>query len=310
MRTAFINRLCELAHQDKRICLIVGDLGFSVVEPFIREFPERFLNAGVAEQSMTGIAVGWSLAEDKIVFTYSLGNFPTLRCLEQIRNDCCVHNANVKIISLGSGITYGQLGYSHFAIEDLAVMGAMPNMTIFTPADPIEAKRCLDLSVSIAGPAYFRLAKNGEPRLKEELCSFDIGDFVEYRTGKDICIIGVGTILSECLHAANLLGNDVTAEVIGFPVFKPLNETELINLLRKFSFIATVEEHSSYGGLASVIGEIISRNGLNAKLLKFALPEGFDKIGPQIDLRRSCGLTSEQIASKIRSYFKCGKQSV
>ena len=299
-----MNRLCELARQDERICLVIGDLGFSVVEPFIREFPKRFLNAGVAEQSMTGIAVGWSLAEDKIVFIYSLGNFPTMRCLEQIRNDCCAHKANVKIISLGSGITYGQSGYSHFAVEDLAVMGAMPNMTIFTPADPNEAKRCLDLSVGISGPVYFRLAKNGEPKLNEKSCTFDIGDSVEYRSGKDICIIGVGTILSECLHAADLLGNDIIAEVIGLPVFKPLNEEKLINLLRKFSFVATVEEHSAYGGLASVIGEIISRNGLNAKLLKFALPEGFNKTGPQIDLRSLCGLTSAQIASKIRELFR------
>lgn len=300
MRTTFMNRLCELARQDKRVCLIVGDLGFSVVEPFIKEFPTRFLNAGVAEQSMIGIAAGWSLAENKIVFIYSLGNFPTLRCLEQIRNDCCAHNANVKIISLGSGITYGQSGYSHFSIEDLAVMGAMPNMTVFTPADPGEAKRCLDLGVSRSGPVYFRLAKNGEPNLRKESCSFGFCDFIEYRSGKDVCIIGVGTILSECLHAANLLGDDVNIEVIGLPVFKPLNEVKLVDLLRNFSFIATVEEHSSYGGLASVIGEIISRNGLNVKLLKFALPEGFNKTGPQDDLRKLCGLESTQIAAKIR----------
>jgi transketolase len=298
-----MNRLIELARKDERICLIVGDLGFSVVESFINEFPNRFLNAGVAEQSMTSIATGWSLAEKKIVFTYSLANFPTFRCLEQIRNDCCGHNADVKIISLGGGITYGQSGYSHFAVEDLAVMGAMPNITIFIPADSYEAKKCADLVVQTPGPAYIRLAKNGEPRLNEEGYSFNIGDFVKYRSGKDICIIGVGTILSECLHAADLLGNDVTVEVIGLPVFKPLNEMKLVDLLKKFSFIATVEEHSSYGGLASVIGEIISRNGLNIKLLKFALPEGFDKIGPQIDLLHSCGLTSKQIASKIRELF-------
>lgn len=295
-----MNRLMELARKDERICLIIGDLGFSVVEPFIKEFPDRFLNAGVAEQSMTSIAAGWSLAEKKIVFTYSLANFPTLRCLEQIRNDCCEHEANVKIISLGSGITYGQLGYSHFAVEDLAVMGAMPHMAIFTPADPYETVRCLDLSLSILGPVYFRLAKNGEPRLKGEEDSFNIGDFVEYRNGKDICIIGVGTILSECLHAADLLGSDVTAKVIGCPVFKPLNETKLVDLLRKFSFIATVEEHSSYGGLASVIGEIIARYGIKVKFLKLALPEGFNKMGPQADLRRLCGLDAGQIACKIR----------
>ena len=295
-----MNRLCELARQDERICLIVGDLGFSVVEPFIKEFPGRFLNAGVAEQSMIGIAVGWSLAEDKIVFIYSLGNFPTMRCLEQIRNDCCAHNANVKIISLGSGITYGQSGYSHFAVEDFAVMGAMPNMTIFTPADPGEAKRCLDLAVKTSGPAYIRLAKKGEPLLNGRPSTFNIDDFVEYRSGKDICIIGVGTILSECLHAADLLGNDIAAEVIGFPVFKPLNETRLVDLLRRFSFIATIEEHSSCGGLASVVGEVISRNGLNVKLLKFALPEGFNRTGLQVDLQKLCGLESTQIALKIK----------
>lgn len=295
-----MNRLIELARKDERICLIVGDLGFSVVEPFINEFPNRFLNAGVAEQSMTSIATGWSLAEKKIVFTYSLANFPTLRCLEQIRNDCCGHNADVKIISLGGGITYGQSGYSHFAVEDLAVMGAMPNITIFTPADPYEAKKCADLVIQTSGPAYIRLAKNTELRLKDTDYSFKIGDFVEYKPGEDVCLIGIGTILSECLEASTILEKNFSSAVIGFPVFKPLNETKLIGLLRKFSFIATIEEHSSYGGLASVIGEIISRNGLSAKLLKFALPEGFDLIGPRADLLRSCGLVSGKIADEIR----------
>lgn len=295
-----MNRLIELAREDERICLIVGDLGFSVVEPFISEFPDRFLNAGVSEQSMTGIAAGWSLAEKKIVFTYSLANFPTFRCLEQIRNDCCGHNADVKIISLGSGITYGQSGYSHFAVEDLAVMGAMPHITIFTPADPYEARKCADLVIQTPGSAYIRLAKNGESRLKDTDYSFKIGDFVEYMAGKDACLIGVGNILSECLEASKILEKDVSSAVIGLPVFKPINEKLLTDFLKKFSFIATIEEHSSYGGLSSVIGEIISRNGLGAKLLKFALPEGFDKIGSQIDLRRSCGLTAGQIAEKIR----------
>jgi len=295
-----MNRIIELARKDKRICLIVGDLGFSVVDSFINEFPDRFLNAGVAEQSMTGIATGWSISEKKIVFTYSLANFPTLRCLEQIRNDCCGHKADVKIISLGSGITYGQSGYSHFAVEDLAVMGAMPHMTIFTPADPYEAGKCADLVIQTPGPAYIRLAKNGESRLNDIDYSFKVGDFVEYRPGKDVCLIGVGSILSECLEASKVLGEDVSSAVIGLPVFKPINEKLLTDYLKEFSFIATIEEHSSYGGLASVIGEIMSRNGLSGKFLKFALPEGFDKIGPQIDLRRSCGLTAEQIAEKIR----------
>lgn len=300
MRTAFMNRLCELARQDERICLIVGDVGYSVVEPFIKEFPGRFLNAGIAEQSMIGIATGWSLAENKVVFTYSLANFPTMRCLEQIRNDSCAHNANVKIISLGSGITYGQSGYSHFAIEDLAVMGAMPNITIFSPADPCEAKRCFDLAVQTSGPAYIRLAKNGEPVLNGTPSTFNAGDLVEYHTGTDMCLMGIGTIIAECISAAKMLEKEISSSVIGFPVFKPLNEQMVISHLRKFSSIATVEEHSAYGGLAGVISEIMVRHGIKSRFLKFALPEGFNKIGPHGDLRKLCGIEAGQIASKIR----------
>jgi len=300
MRTTFINKLCKLARQDERICLIVGDLGYSVVEDFSKEFPNRFLNAGVAEQSMTGIACGWSLAENKIVFTYSLANFPTLRCLEQIRNDCCLHNANVKIISIGSGITYGQSGYSHFAIEDLAIMGAMPNMAIFSPADPNEAEICLDLMIQNQGPAYIRIAKKGELILGDKINVFKLGDFVEYQSGKDLCLIGIGTILSECLGAAKILEEKISTSVIGIPVFKPLNEKELVKHLKKFPLIATVEEHSAYGGLASVIGEIIAHHSIRSKFIKFALPEGFNKIGPQADLRKLCGLNAEQIACRIQ----------
>lgn len=266
----------------------------------MNEFPDRFLNAGVAEQSMTSIATGWSLAENKTVFTYSLANFPTLRCLEQIRNDCCGHNANVKIISLGSGITYGQSGYSHFAVEDLAVMGAMPNMTIFTPGDPYEAEKIADLALQTPGPAYIRLAKNGERRLSDKKYSFGIGELIEYKSGKDVCLIGIGSILSECMEASRLIEGDISLAVFGLPVFKPVNENLAVEVIRKFPYIATVEEHSSYGGLASVVGEIMSRNRLNSKLLKFALPEGFDKIGSQPELRSSCGLTAGQIAETIK----------
>ena len=303
MRTTIIRRLCELARQDERICLIVGDLGYSVVEPFMREFPSRFLNAGVAEQSMVGIATGWSLAEDKIVFVYSIANFPTMRCLEQIRNDSCGHEANVKIISLGGGIAYAQAGYSHFAVEDLAVMGAMPNMTVFVPADPGEVKRCLDLALAVPGPAYMRLAKNGEPVLNGVPANFNIGEFVEYRSGSDVCLAGVGPIISECAEAAGLLGNEISTAVIGLPVFKPLNERPLAEYLGKFSFVATVEEHSSYGGLGSVVGEILARYGIKTGFLKLALPEGFNKTGSQEDLREFCGLQSAQIAARIREVF-------
>lgn len=300
MRTAFMTRLCDVARDDERICLAVGDLGFSVVEPFMENFPDRFLNSGVAEQSMTGIATGWSLAENKIVFTYSIANFPTMRCLEQIRNDVCAHKADVKIISLGSGLTYGTSGYSHFAVEDIAVMGAMPHMTFFSPADPQEARHCLDLAVQTPGPAYIRLAKNREPLLREEFLPFGLGDFIRYRSGEDVCILGTGTILSECLAAAELLQPDCSAAVVGLPVLKPLKEHDLAEYIDKFSWIATVEEHYERGGLASLVSEIIARCGLQTTLIKFALKETCDALGPQTDLRKTFGLDAGYIAATIK----------
>ncbi|MGH9680291.1 MAG: transketolase, partial [Candidatus Acidiferrales bacterium] len=139
MRSAFFRALTALAEQDERICLIVGDLGFGVVETFAERFPSRFLNAGVAEQNMTGIAAGMALS-GKIVFTYSIANFPILRCLEQVRNDVCYHNADVKIVAVGGGLAYGALGPTHHATEDLAILRSLPRMAVVAPGDPAEAE--------------------------------------------------------------------------------------------------------------------------------------------------------------------------
>src|SRR6266849_11018187 len=150
MRTAFIRALTESAERDERVHLIVGDLGFGVVEPFAERFPNRFLNVGVAEQNMTGIAAGLALS-GKIVFTYSIANFPTLRCLEQVRNDVCYHNANVKVVSVGGGFTYGAMGATHHAVEDLAVMRAMPGLTVVAPGDPVEARAATRAVIAYTG---------------------------------------------------------------------------------------------------------------------------------------------------------------
>src|SRR5260370_36294509 len=139
MRTAFITELFELAKQDERIVLIVGDLGFGVVTPFMEQLPKQFLNAGVAEQNMTGMAAGMALS-GKIALTYSIANFPTLRCLEHVRNDVCYHNANVKIVSVGGGFTYGAMGVTHHALDELAVMRALPGLVEWAPSDPVAAQ--------------------------------------------------------------------------------------------------------------------------------------------------------------------------
>src|SRR5437667_4581521 len=162
MRSAFFDTLVRLAEDDERITLVVGDLGFGVIEPFARRFPDRFLNAGVAEQNMTGIGAGMALS-GKVVFTYSIANFPTLRCLEQVRNDVCYHAADVKIVAVGGGFAYGSLGMTHHATEDLALMRALPGMVVVAPGDPIEVELATRAVVEHRGPCYLRLGRVGEP---------------------------------------------------------------------------------------------------------------------------------------------------
>src|SRR5712691_8203679 len=182
MRPAFFRALPELAAADERVNLVVGDLGFGVVEPFVERFPARFFNAGVAEQNMTGIAAGLALS-GKTVFTYSIANFPTLRCLEQIRNDVCYHRADVKVVSVGCGLAYGNLGVTHHASEDVAIMRALPNMTVVAPGDPIEARLGTRAVVALDGPAYLRLGRAGEPVVHADEPAFVLGRAITMREG-------------------------------------------------------------------------------------------------------------------------------
>ena len=173
MRTEFINTLYEIAKKDKNVILITGDLGFGVLDKFANDLPEQFINAGVAEQDMAGLATGLAL-EGKTVFTYSIANFPTLRCLEQIRNDVCYHNANVKIVSVGGGYSYGPLGMSHHATEDLSIMRALPNMTIVAPGDTIETGYATEAIYKLNGPCYLRLGRNGEGAIHSDNIDFQV----------------------------------------------------------------------------------------------------------------------------------------
>src|SRR5437867_521792 len=207
MRTAFIKELFELAKQDDRIVLVVGDLGFGVVTPFMEQLPKQFLNAGVAEQNMTGIAAGLALS-GKIALTYSIANFPTLRCLEHVRNDVCYHNANVKIVSVGGGFTYGAMGATHHAVEDIAVMRSLPNLVVVAPGDPVEARAATRAVIAYPGPCYLRLGKAGEPVVHQTPVEFELGKAIRMREGKDVTLISTGGILLNAVRAANLLAKE------------------------------------------------------------------------------------------------------
>lgn len=255
MRTAFIQELILQARKNPKIFLVVGDLGFSVVEPFAKEFPDRFLNAGVAEQNMTGVAAGLA-SEGYHVFTYSIANFPTLRCLEQIRNDVCYHHLPVTVVSVGAGMAYGNLGYSHHAVQDLAIMRTLPNITVFSPADPGETRECVQWLSFNPRPSYLRIGKAGEPDLHNLRGIFD-GPLRVCEGRPDAAIVATGSILKLALDFASEKAPEKRPTVFSMPLIKPLS-LEFLEKLQGFKKIIALEEHVREGGLFAALCEVLS----------------------------------------------------
>ncbi len=285
-----------LAAEDDRVCLVTGDLGFGVVGPFAAKFPGQFVNVGVAEQNMTGVAAGMALC-GKVVFTYSIANFPTLRCLEQIRNDVCYHHANVKIVSVGGGLAYGALGASHHATEDIAVMRALPEMTVIAPGDPIEAEMATGALAAWPGPAYLRLGRSGEPMVHPESVNFQIGEAIQVTDGGDITLIATGTMLCATVQAAAQLAREgIAARVLSMHTIKPLDAEAVYQAARETRAIITIEEHSIIGGLGSAVAELLAEfSDCHVRFRRMALPPAFTAVGSREFLTKSYSLFAEGI---------------
>lgn len=299
MRTAFIKELQTLAHANGNISLVVGDLGYSVVEDFARAYPDRFLNAGVAEQNMTGVAAGLALGGGFTVFTYSIANFSTMRCLEQIRNDVCYHHADVKVVIVGGGVAYGTHGFTHFAVEDLAVMRAMPGMVVAVPADPMESAAITRLASSSPGPWYIRLGRNGEPRLHaSDLADLKLGAMLQLREGSDGVILACGPIVAEALKAAEA---DTTRSIAVYsvPFIKPLDREALLSAIAGAKWVLSVEEHGPFGGFGSALAEVLVDTGRRLPFKRLHFPEFIPESGSQEYLRSRLGLDAVGIAAAI-----------
>jgi transketolase len=302
MRDAFVRTLTQIAAQDPRAFLITGDLGFGVLTDFAERFPRQYLNAGVAEQNMTGLAVGLAL-EGRVVFTYSIANFPTLRCLEQIRNDACYHHANVKIVAIGGGFAYGPLGASHHATEDLTVMRALPNLTVVAPGDLVETAAATRAIFEQDGPCYLRLGRGGEPKIHADDIAFQIGRAITLFDGSDVVLISTGGILSNA-HAAcrRLRAQGVDAGLISLHTLKPIDSAAVTAAATKASLLVTIEEHSLYGGLGSAVAELLAEMPHpKARLKRLGLPSAFPPVvGDQEYLRHLYGLSAEAIADAVQ----------
>ena len=301
MRDTFVKTLVELAKQDNRIELVTGDLGFGVLKPFWEQCPNQFTNAGIAEQNMTGLAAGMALS-GKIVFTYSIGNFPTLRCLEQIRNDCAYHNANVKIVCVGGGFSYGSLGMSHQATEDIAIMRALPNVAVFAPGDLVEAEAVTKAIVNYLGTCYLRLGRGGENRIHDAIFDFEIGKPIKIKTGERVALFSTGAILSEVLKSCQELSkHGINPAVFSFPTIKPLDKDTLINIASDFDYIFTIEEHNVVGGFGSAVLEVLADSKVKMPIVKrIGLQDKYSVlVGSQLYLRKMFGLDSDGISKFV-----------
>jgi transketolase len=255
MRNAFIDELVVLARSNPQIALIVGDLGWSVVEPFADEFPDRFLNAGVAEQNMTSMAAGMA-SEGYHVFTYSIANFPTFRCAEQIRNDVDYHKLPVTVVAVGGGVAYGNLGYSHHAVQDYALMRSLPNMLIASPGDPMEVRACLRYLVSNPQPSYLRLGKAGEPQYHNEVPVISPGEWVILDKGQSSnTFLTTGATLQLAMEAKQKLRDYCDHGVASLPLWGMRYKSMISEMVGGFERVHILEDHFQDGGFGSWVVE-------------------------------------------------------
>ncbi len=311
MRDTFIARLLEHAQRDPRITLVTGDLGFKVFDEFRAQRPSQFLNAGVAEQNMTALATGMAM-EGHVVFTYSIGNFSTMRCLEQIRNDACYHAANVKVVSVGGGFSYGSLGISHHATEDLAIMRSLPDITVFSPGDLWEAAEATSACIATPGTCYLRLDKSAGRPSHTTGEVFTPGRIRTVRTGDDVCIVVTGGILQEAQSVAELLaGVGLSVRILSVHTVRPLDVQTLIEAARSCGALITLEEHTVHGGLGGAVAEALMDSGVTPRRFKrIGLSGAFASIvGSQSYLRKRYGLDALSVAETIRALLS-GKPCV
>ena len=278
LRTAFIDTLRELARIDDRIFLLTADMGYSVFETFRDEFPDRFLNTGIAEQNTIGVAAGLA-SRGKIVFVYSIIPFVTMRCFEQVRLDLAYNFMNVKLVGVGAGLTYGPLGSSHHALEDIAIMRSLPDMTVLCPGDPIETRELIKRSFEYEGPVYIRLGKNGEPKIHPDETRIEIGKSIPVLEGNDLALITTSNMLETGKKWVEEWKQDgVNVSLISMPSLKPFDSSTVKNLIDKEIPIITLEEHSVIGGLGSIISQVIATTGKPVKFQQIGINDKFSHV--------------------------------
>jgi len=309
MRKTSLNQVYQHALQDERIVFIGSDLGVGTLDEFKRDMPERFFMEGVSEAHIVGMATGLAM-DGKIVYVNTIATFLTRRCFEQLVNDVCLHEAKVRLIGNGGGLVYAPLGPTHLATDDIAILRAIPNMTIVAPSDAEEMKRLVPQTVDWPGPVYIRLAKGGDKVVSRDDLPFEIGRAIELRQGGDVTLVTTGVTLQVALAAAARLDEKgIDACVLHMHTVKPLDAAALIERLSNVPALITVEEHSLMGGLGSAVAELIAESDLVVTFRRIGIPDVFPhQYGRQEDLMHAYGLTPENVVAVVTDMLGAAPQ--
>lgn len=308
IRKAFGKTLAEIGELNEKIIVMDADLACSTqTKIFADKFPDRFFDCGIAEQNMLATAAGLA-SEGKIPFVASFAVFVTGRTYDQIRNGICYPNFNVKIVGTHGGVTVGEDGATHQALEDISLMRGLPHMTVIVPADCKECQEVIKYAALHEGPTYIRIPRSNVPDIFNENYSFDIHKAVVVEEGTDVSVFTNGETLAEVLLAAEELKKDnISLEVINVPVVKPLDFQTVIESVKKTKFAITVENHSIIGGLGSAICETLA-DKLPSKVYRFGIHDEFGQSGKAEELIEYYGLDSKTLAKRIRAIIKKEKE--
>jgi transketolase len=300
MRNAFADEITQLAKIDSRVMLLSGDIGNKLFESFKQVDSKRFLNCGIAEGNMMGVAAGLGLSGLRPI-VYTITPFTTTRCFEQIRVDVCYQQSPVIIVGTGAGLSYAELGPTHHSLEDFGIMRTLPGMQIIAPCDATELRLAMHSALQSHNPTYIRIGKKGEPTIHLTTPSFSIGKAITIRDGKNILMLVTGTIMSNALVAAEILQSQgLSTQVASIHTIKPFDEKYLNTHINNFDLIVTVEEHGKSGGLGTIVSELLSNQKSHPRHLRIGTPDEFmHEIGSQKYAQKKYGLDPSGIASKI-----------
>ena len=271
MRTAYLNTLYDLAKKDKNVFALISDNGAIVYDKYRADLREQYYNLGISEANMLGVAAGMASC-GKIPYAYTIGAFLAYRALEFIRNDICLQNQNVKVVGTGAGMVYSALGPTHHSTEDFGCLRSLPNLTILSPASPLEVKKVTEAAYEMQGPVYIRLGTNKEQEIYEKDYEFQIGKGVEICQGNDVTIISTGNIIVDVLEVRKRLELEgISTRVINIHTIKPFDRDIVIKAIKETNAIVTVEDHNVIGGLGSAVSEVIAESGIGTKFKRIGL---------------------------------------